>query len=273
MNDNTETPDPQSSKSYTVTFQGQVYELTDSLRERIESWAEREYNDNDFLDYYWRVADNDDEDHNTGDPILCIETSGPYVPWDRLSELEVDVEEQEPLDLTDNDTTDNGNGTQTVDPDSNSEGEENDDDTKLMMTPEDYRQVPDPNDGDMKTLPPEPAEYLEEEPAMFLPVPEIERDERWAAGRTIAPMYTTVEWNVQQRIDSRPSIAGRLDDRPHTENVAEKWERLFAEEDCPVVGEATPQNPPTEDDTNTASTAYDEQQDIGGRYGGDNFSV
>lgn len=270
MTDDSDIPEPQSNKQYTVTFQGQVYELTDSLRERIESWVEREYNENEFLDYYWRTADSDDEDHDEGDPLLCIETSGMYVPWDRLSELEVDIEEQEPLDLTDDDTVDNGNGTQAVDPNA---GDDEGDDTKLVMTPEEYRQVPDPDDEDMETFPQAPAEYLEDEPAMFVPVPEIERDERWAAGQTIAPVYTTVEWNVQARIDSRPTIAGRLDDRPHTESVSEKWERLLTEEDCPIVGNATPQNPPSEDDTNVPSTSYDGKEDIGGKFGGTNFDV
>jgi hypothetical protein len=192
----------------TVTVNGKTYALNDSFKREIEQIAENEYGDNDFLSYYWRVADDSDDDHNEGDALLCIETEGKMVPWDKLSEFEMQMESVGPQFIMPDDSTDdsdhsdNGNGTQSIDGDSiSASGDDTIDDFKLPMFPRGYRPIPDADDGRFDTVPPAPKKYDESEPILLVPIPMDTREERWAAGEAMIPVSTYVEWNMQRRAD------------------------------------------------------------------------
>lgn len=233
----------------TLTVNNQEFALTGDFLEMVEENAERRYSENEYLDYHWRVATGDDEDHEPGDPLLCIETHGPIVPWENLSEMAMEMQS---ISGADDDTSsanardvDNGDGTAGVDPES-PDGDEGVDDFKIVMTPERFRQYPDPDDEDFETLPPEPEEYPDHEPELVVPIPDSGREERWDTGRAITSAITEVEWNIQARADSAPEGAKDFagDDRHDSHN---QWEALLRAHDCEVVGEVQPSGKPNED--------------------------
>jgi hypothetical protein len=210
----------------TVTVNGKTYALNDSFKREIEQIAENEYGDNEFLSYYWRVADDSDDDHNEGDALLCIETEGKMVPWDKLSEFEMQMESVGPQFIMPDDSTDdsdhsdNGNGTQSIDGDSiSASGDDTIDDFKLPMFPRGYRPIPDADDGRFDTVPPAPKKYDESEPILLVPIPMDTREERWAAGEAMIPVSTYVEWNMQRRADTAPAYGTESHGHSH-----DKWE-------------------------------------------------
>lgn len=252
--------------SLSMCVNGKVYRLSDKFKQRIESIAENEYGENGFLSYYWRTADGSG-DHEKGDPILCIETEGTQVPWERLSEFELDVQHGEQIEKRDDaepTERDNGNGVKTVDRDSvDMEDHDSQDDDmqdfKMTMNPQNFRPIPDPDDGKYSTWVPEPEEYNDEDGSIVvLPIPENQRDERWAAGTALVPLFTTVEWNVQRRADTVPSYGQTRHGDSHDE-----WEQKLEETGCEVTGTTQPKNPPKEDDS--SEDMYDADNDMGPR--------
>jgi len=276
-------PEPYDEMALSVCVNGKVYRLSDQFKNDIEQVAENEYGDNEFLSYHWRIADSEDDDHDAGDALLCIETQGHMVPWEDLSEFELEMQEQgaqviEPdSDADDSETEerDNGNGVKTVPRDEVGMEEDEDDtpdemqDFKMTMTPERFRPIPDPEDGKFGTWTPEPREYSDEDgPIVVMPVPMNHRDERWSAGRSLVPMFTTVEWNLQERADSVPSFGVDKSGDSH-----DKWQDWLERRECEVTGTLQPKNPPAEDDGESPEDMYDSDKDIGPRYGGNNWQV
>jgi len=221
-------------ETLTVTVNNRTYELSDEFTNSIERIAENEYGSNEFLSYYWRVAGSDEEEHAYGDPLLCIETEGTQVPWENLSEFEVeDVDSMNPRD-------------------------DEEQDYKMVIFPEMYRPMPDPDDGKLSTLPPKPEEFDESDgPTMVVPIPENTRPERWAAGEAIVPAFTTVEWNLQRRADTVPAYGTYESGNSH-----DKWERWLKECDCAIADDST-----HEGTTSSKEQQYDASDDIGPKYG------
>ncbi|AGM11477.1 hypothetical protein M199_gp189 [Halogranum tailed virus 1] len=271
-------PEAYEDMALSVCVNGKVYRLSDEFKSDIERIAENEYGDNEFFSYHWRVADSDDEDHEAGDAILCIETEGHMVPWDALSEFELEMQERGPqvVDPSSDDDQqpterDNGNGVKTVKKDEVGMDDDTPDDMqdfKMTMMPQNFRPIPDPDDGKFSTLPPEPQEYDEEAgPILVIPIPQNQREERWAAGRSMVPVYNFIEWNMQKRADSVPSFGQKKRGDSH-----DKWQDWLERQDCEVTGTLQPKNPPEEQD-DSAQDMYDSQEDVGPKYGGNNWQV
>lgn len=273
-----ENPPEPHNPALSVCVNGKVYRLSDDFKASIEKIAENEYGENNFLSYHWRIADSDDEEHESGDPLLCIETEGHYVPWDSLSEFELEMQERGPqmIDPSSDDDTepqerDNGNGVKTVKKDEvDMDDDEPDDmqDFKMTMMPQNFRPIPDPDDGKFSTFPTEPREYDEEAgPIMVIPIPQNQREERWAAGRSLVPVFTCVEWNLQKRADTVDSFGTNEHGNSH-----DKWQDWLERLDCDVTGTLQPKNPPEEQDSENAGEMY-EQDDVGPKYQGNNWHV
>lgn len=222
--------------------------LTDEFLTRIEDLADRLYSENEYVDYYWRLGNPQEEDHESGDPILCIETQGPIVPWERLSEMEMEMQDIDSPKKPDD--VDNGNATA-----GQPKPEDGEEDTKAVMTPRDWMIYPDPEDEDFDTLPPKPERYPEEEPELVVPIPASERDEQWEVGEAIISAHTEVEWNIQARIDSaevgatrvRPAESGGVTE-VERDDSHDEWEALLRADDCEVIGEMKPKNKPDPND-------------------------
>jgi len=257
----------------TVTVNGKQYALNDSFRAEIEQIAENEYGENEFLSYYWRVADDSDDEHNEGDALLCIETEGKMVPWDKLSEFEMQMESVGPQFIMpdtngdDSDHSDNGNGTQSIDGDSTpASGDDTVDDFKLPMFPRGYRPIPDADDGRFDTVPPAPKKYDESEPILLVPIPMDTREERWAAGEAMIPVSTYVEWNMQRRADTAPAYGTESHGHSH-----DKWEAWLENHGCEVIGTVQPKNPPREEMPDDEDVFA--RRDLGGKFGGNNWNI
>ncbi|EGQ44292.1 MAG: hypothetical protein J07AB43_00580 [Candidatus Nanosalina sp. J07AB43] len=92
---------------------GTLYNLNESIRESIQDRARREYEENETFSCWWKVAspeqyDTEDEwnetVHESGDPVLVIETMGVMVPWERLDRLKPEtIQEDEPDNSSDED--------------------------------------------------------------------------------------------------------------------------------------------------------------------------
>jgi hypothetical protein len=214
---------------FTVTLNGSEYELNESWRDAIERRAANEYEGNHLFECYWRVAteeDAADEDtiHNTGDPILVIETEGPMVPWEKLDQLELEEQTPEAFDSVDSGSgsdVDEGNGMRTVKPgevqDSDEEREKNR--THFEVTPQDFQDVPSPEGEDPERVPAKPEEFDSPKMVMWVPDnPEIEHS--WGAGEAISPMYNWVEWNVQAKADQPRPAREKDDSHDHYETLA-----------------------------------------------------
>lgn len=248
----------------TVTVNSTTYELSDEFRANIERIAENEYGENEFLDYYWRSAGSNEETHAYGDPILSIETEGPFIPWEDLSEFE--IEEDSPVSRKsgssgspDKTPLDNGNGVASV-PRDNVAPDNEEPDYKMVIFPERFRPYPDPDDGKLSTFPPKPERYDEDNgPTMIIPIPENKRPERWAAGESIVPVFTTVEWNLQRRADTVPAYGTYRDGDSH-----DKWEDWLRASGSTVVSEEQGDDTPSGEER---KQMYDEGGDIGPKYG------
>lgn len=215
------------------------YRLSDEFKREVEDLAERFYDGNDFIDLCWRRASADETDsqsgHREGDPLLHIETSGHVVPWENLSEFEVD----------------SGDGI--------IDGEDVPD-IKESMFPEEYRPYPDPDDDDINTWIPEPERYSEDEgPTLVMPAPEDKRAERWETGRSLTKVYTHVEWNLQKRADTSYTVYEEKKQDSHDD-----WELWLKETGCtPVEDDVSSQQSPANSGT---EDPYD-VEDMGPKYG------
>lgn len=285
-------------KELSISVNNTEYQLNESLRALIEQRIKSEYGDNNFLEYYWTIENND--------PVVKIETEGNRVPWDKLSEFEVNKDhDQDNTSPTSNSTASNqspkssgashnGQGGLMKMPrndtsnTSNTNTNEHDDvdDYKKVMFPESYRPFPDPDDQNFGTLPPMPDEFDEDEneETLVIPIPENQRSERWAAGEAIIPVYSTLTWNLQERADSIPRYGTRdtstqsitrentIDNTTRVTNSHDEWETLLQESNCPVINSTQTQNPDTSTqnkqsrDEDTVLNKYDEASDTGPKY-------
>lgn len=285
-------------KELSISVNNTEYQLNESLRALIEQRIKSEYGDNNFLEYYWTIENND--------PVVKIETEGNRVPWDKLSEFEVNKDQyQDNTSPTSNSTASNqspkssgashnGQGGLMKMPrndtsnTSNTNTNEHDDvdDYKKVMFPESYRPFPDPDDQNFGTLPPMPDEFDEDEneETLVIPIPENQRSERWAAGEAIIPVYSTLTWNLQERADSIPRYGTRdtstqsitrentIDNTTRVTNSHDEWETLLQESNCPVINSTQTQNPDTSTqnkksrDEDTVLNTYDEASDTGPKY-------
>lgn len=285
-------------KELSISVNNTEYQLNESLRALIEQRIKSEYGDNNFLEYYWTIENND--------PVVKIETEGNRVPWDKLSEFEVNKDhDQDNTSPTSNSTASNqspkssgashnGQGglmkmprNNTSNTSNTNTNEQDDvDDYKKVMFPESYRPFPDPDDQNFGTLPPMPDEFDEDEneETLVIPIPENQRSERWAAGTAIIPVYSTITWNLQERADSIPRYGTRdtstqsitrentIDNTTRVTNSHDEWETLLQESNCPVINSTQNQTPDTStqnkqsQDEDTVLNKYDEASDTGPKY-------
>lgn len=217
------------SNELSITVNNTVYELSDEFKQDVEDLAESFYDGNDFIELCWReAAANEAEGHMEGDPILCIETSGHVVPWENLSEFTVD----EGDDIVD---------------------AEDIPDIKEMVVPEEYRNIPDPDDDDIDTWIPEPEKYNESDgPVLAFPAPEDTRAERWETGRSLTKLYTIVEWNLQLRADTAYTVYENSNANSHDD-----WELWLESTNCTAVAEKE----------KSSSDPYGDVEDMGPKYG------
>jgi hypothetical protein len=255
----------------TVTVNNRTYELSDSFRSDIERIAENEYSDNHLLDYYWRVAGSDEDDHAYGEPLLCIETEGHQVPWDNISEFSMQGSDT-PKDMSlglnaleDRERRDNGDGTVSVPP---NPGEHTPKDRSMIMFPASFGpSLPDATDDDISTLHPMPESVDDlDGPEMLIQVPEDTRPERWAAGEAIVPAFTAVEWNLQRRADT---VYAPM--HPSNKNSHDKWEQWMKRLDCTLVDTSSDDDM----DKEQRKRMYSDDADLGPKFGpsASNFRV
>lgn len=237
---------------YTIDVNGKRYELSNEFKESLERRAELEYEDNPKFSCWWMVATESGEwlardDHEAGDPVLVIETTGPMVPWDRIDQLEMSMDPREAphadsgssVDDGQEDTErDAGNGMAEVKPPEDEPNPEPRDvnfgRTHFGLTPHRFEEVPSPGGDDPDKVPPNPDRL--EEPSMVMWVPRHpDVDVTWGAGEAIMSMSNRVEWNVQEKANQpRPSKDKR--------NSHDAFESLCRIHDCKKVGEYTPSN-------------------------------
>lgn len=261
----------------TLDVNGNRYKLNEEFLQAIQERAHREYEENHLFDCWWKI--------DADDPILVIETEGKVVPWDKLDELEVEMkdisdvqgDDWHEVDDTD-DHVDGGGGMQSIKPDEaqpedeqDSPEEEDMDRTHFGLTPRDFEEIPSPDSEDEEKVPPEPEE-MDRGPALVWWVPRHpDIEERWDTGRAMVPVYSWVEWNVQNRVDEV-----RLSDDTEVEpDSHDHWESLLKAYDCEKVGEYTvSQSKPddTEDESGQVERKGKDQYEDG-KYGGDNWNV
>jgi len=271
----------------TLCVNNTEYQVNSKLREVIEHRITSEYGENNFLEYYWTIENTD--------PVVKIETEGNYVPWDKLSEFEVNnnnssddtntsqnknpvnnsPDNPNPRTIKSNASTlmkrqqDNKNSNDNTSQDTSTPSDDDIDDYKKVMFPESVRPFPDPDDEDFGTLPPMPEEFDEEEneETLIIPIPENQRIERWAAGEAIIPVYSTLTWNLQDRADSIPrygthntstqSIPQESEiTRNNQQNSHDEWEALLEHCDCPIITESITQD--EQDNTSDENTDTDD---------------
>jgi hypothetical protein len=287
-----------------MTVNNTEYQLTESLQALVEQRIKSEYGNNNFLEYYWTIENND--------PVVKIETEGNHVPWDKLSEFEVNTDSnsnsdsektpssnsthsnQSPKSSSGNQPRSNAsrlmkmprNNTSTTGNTNTNTNEQDDvDDYKKVMFPESYRPFPDPDDQNFGTLPPMPDEFDEDEneETLVIPIPENQRSERWAAGEAIIPVYSTITWNLQERADSTPRYGTRdsitqsithentIRDTTTQMNSHDEWERLLQEANCPVINSDTTQESVHSQNEHVRNedsilSAYEDADDTGPKY-------
>jgi len=289
------------SDRLTMMVNGKEYALTEDFKESIEKRARREFSENEYVQCHW-------EENERGDPLLCIETSGQWVPVDRLERLQFEYEEVEQPDQSgdDSDETeelDNGNGVKSVPkddvdlnpgdgPDSPAEEEEVPD-TGFMVTHPKKNYVPQPEEDDPEKVPPHPDE-LPEDPTYVQWLPADESiTEHWSSGRALIPLAQDITWNLQIRADEAPEGATKLEfpsmDDGYTEPKEvpkttrhDEWEDSLERHDCEVVAKKKPSDTPDipegakeaeEDDPAPKGYSGRSRDDAGGKFGGDNWSI
>ncbi len=243
---------------YTVDLNGTRYALNKDWRATIQRRAELEYEGNEWTECFWKVASADDAEnsdiHEVGDPILVIETEGPFVPWEKLDQLEVEMQgtsSYQEFDSGSGSDVDEGNGMKTikpgeVDPNEGSDDEREVSRTHFGITPQDFQEVPSPDGEDPEKIPPKPQEFDEPTMVMWVPDnPEIEHS--WSAGEAIAPMYNWIEWNVQAKANQPRPARDKADSHDHFEGLAKSH-------DSEVVAELQPnESPPSEEQQDDTS--------------------
>lgn len=274
----TETEEPEQSAEYTVEINNKQYSLNEEARRLIQERAEHEYSANGMFSCWWKVASPDqyEEDnweeniHDTGDPVLVIETEGVMVPWESLDSLNVEMQEVGPesqLDREmDDDSQDNGNGVRTIDADELDDVEKDVGRTHFSLTPEQFEEVPDPDGEEPDKIPAKPVE-MGGEPSLILWLPDHpEIEHTWAAGEAVLPVASRVEWNVQKKADQPRPDGSKGTSHDH-------WETILKSQDCEVVAELAPsQTPPSGEDSDGSDEDVPEHFKTG-KYGGGNWSV
>lgn len=262
--------------SYTIKVNGKRYELNKAVRQKIQERARHEYDENWMLSCWWKKANPDQYPdgewdntiHDAGDPVLVIETTGPVVPWERLDQLDVEMQEPGPDSGFDGagqkDDVDNGNGMKLVPQDDDDDVSQQIGRTHFDVTPQSYEEVPSPDGEDPEKIPPEP-EQMDDEPEMVKWIPDHpELEHTWDTGRAICEIDSRVEWNVQKKAE-QPNIV------KEKENSHDLWEALLANEECEVVAELKKsQDTPS---TDSSQDSGKEEEDVGPKYGGNNWKV
>jgi hypothetical protein len=274
----TNTNDP----SYTVQVNNKEYEVNNEAREAIQTRASHEYSENPMFSCFWKTAhpsqyaDDEWENtiHETGDPVLVIETEGPMVPWERMDKLNVEMQEVGPEsqldrqmdDDADKDDIDNGNGLKTIDPDDVDGAEKEIGRTHFGLTPQSFEEVPSPDGEEPEKIPPKP-ERLGDEPSLVAWVPDHpEVEHSWSAGEAICPMYNRVEWNVQVKANQP-----RLNKDKDTSH--DHWESLLKSHDCDKVAELQPTQTPQSDQQSGQVERKGKDRFENGTAGGNNWQV
>lgn len=266
---------------YTIDVNGKRYELSDEFKESLERRAELEYEENPEFSCWWMVATESGDwlardDHEAGDPVLVIETTGPMVPWDRIDQLEMrmdprDEQWEDPRDGPDEtEDVDSGNGMAEVKPpDDEPEPDPEPRDvnfgrTHFGLTPHRFEEVPHPGGDDPDKVPPKPERL--DEPSMVMWVPRHpDVDVTWGAGEAMMPMSNRVEWNVQEKADQpRPGRDKR--------NSHDAFESLCRIHDCEKIGEYTPSNDIPKGVSGQVKRKGEEAYE-NGRYGGNNWDM
>jgi hypothetical protein len=268
--------DPQ----YTVDLNGKRYALNNEARKSIQRRAELEYEENTMFSCWWKVASKEqytDEQwennvHEEGDPVLVIETEGIMVPWENLDKLNVEMQDADPFGGMDSggstDAMDSGNGMQTLDP---NDKDDNDKEkvigrTHFEHSPQSYEEVPSPDGEEGDKIPPKPVE-MGDDPLLVKWIPDHpDITHTWSAGEAIIPTGSWVEWNVQARAN-QPRLS------QDKENSHDHWEALLGHYDCPVVGELGLSQEPGADSDDTQTDNSKQVEDMGGKYGGDNWKI
>lgn len=232
---------------YTIDVNGARYELSDEFKKSLERRAELEYEENPQFSCWWMVATESGEwlarDHDAGDPVLVIDTTGVMVPWDRIDQLEMCMdarrEPEPPRDSPDEtEDVDAGNGMAEVKPPEDKPDptprDVNFGRTHFGLTPHRFEEVPHPGGEDPNKVPPKPERLDEEMMVMWVPRhPDV--DVTWGAGEAISPMSNRVEWNVQEKANQpRPS--------KNKQNSHDAFESLCRIHDCEKIGEYKPSN-------------------------------
>jgi len=243
---------------YTVDLNGKRYSLNKEARKSIQNRAANEYEANKRFSCFWKQAspeqysDGEWEEniHDKGDPVLVIETEGVMVPWEKLDKLNVEMEDAEPF----------------ADMDSGSdEAEKVIGRTHFEQDPEQYEGVESPDGEEEDKIPQAPKE-MPDHPMMIQWIPDHpDINHEWAAGEALTPTISWVEWNVQKYAD-QPRMKEDGDGDGHNH-----WESLLKGYGCEVVSElSVSQDVPRSQD----STSDKEQvEDVGPKYGGDNWAV
>jgi len=268
-----------NSSKYTLDVNGKRYSLSDEFKESLERRAELEYEENPEFSCWWMVATESGDwlsrDHDAGDPVLVIETTGPMVPWDRIDQLEMRMDprdakpDEPPADVDDDlEEMDSGNGMKEVKPPEDEPSPEPRDvnfgRTHFGLTPHRYEEVPSPGGDDPDKIPPKPERLDEEMMVMWVPRhPDV--DVTWGAGEAIMPMSNRVEWNVQEKANQpRPASDKR--------NSHDAFESLCRIHDCEKIGEYTPSNDIPQEVSGQVERKGEEAYEEG-RYGGDNWGM
>lgn len=285
-----------SECKYTITVNKKEFELNESVRRSVQDRARNEYSENGMFSCWWKVASPDqyssreewDETvHESGDPVLVIETEGRMVPWSRLDTLSMEMQNAEvnggmnsSSDARD-DTVDSGNGMRSIDPSDVTGGESSDGDsgrtigrTHFQQEPRSYDGVESPDGEEEDKIPPAPME-MPDEPMLVKWLPDHpDVTHTWAAGEAIIPVFTRVEWNVQVYADQ--PLLGETKN-PFEETRNDRWENMMKRHDCDKVGEiSVTETPGTSSQSNSGNqtSSSSDVEDIGGKYnGGGNWHV
>ena len=264
---------------YTVDLNGTRYALNKDWRATIQRRAELEYEGNEWTECFWKVASADDAEnsdiHEVGDPILVIETEGPFVPWEKLDQLELEMQgtsSYQEFDSGSGSDVDEGNGMKTikpgeVDPNEGSDDEREVSRTHFGITPQDFQEVPSPDGEDPEKIPPKPQEFDEPTMVMWVPDnPEIEHS--WGAGEAIAPMYNWVEWNVQAKANQPRPVRDKADSHDHFESLAKSH-------GCEKVDEIDEEETSTESEQDESGSVKRKGKDQfeNGKFGGNNWQI
>jgi hypothetical protein len=264
-----EDTDYSGGEQYTVRLNNKEYHLNEEARRAIQKRAEYEYEENGFFTCWWKRASSDQYEgeewdetvHDSGDPVLVIETEGPIVPWERLDELNVEMQgvgpqsqlNQQTDDVNPNEA-DSGNGMRSVDPSDIDDSEREVSRTHFDVSPQNYEEVPSPDGEEPNKLPPVPEE-MGDEPVLVKWIPSHpEIDHTWESGESMIPVASRVEWNVQKRADQPRPSGDKIDSHDH-------WASILSSYECEVVRELKVSQEPSD-----TSESSDDDDDVPRRF-------